>query len=149
MVMTLEEFLRSFALSTRLDLSFEIKQSQEAAEVDFTGADTPFLLSRNAELMRALEYLCNKVFERQGTKIVLDCNGYRAIRAEELRLMALTASETVKRLGKPFKLSPMSPEERRIIHLSVADDDLIRTESEGFGEDRKVVIYPRDNANTR
>jgi spoIIIJ-associated protein len=57
--------------------------------------------------------------------------------------MALAAAEKVKQLGKPFKLSPMSPEERRIVHLAVAEDNEIRTESEGFGENRKVVIYPK------
>jgi len=58
--------------------------------------------------------------------------------------MALTAAESVKRSGRPFKLSPMTPDERRIVHLAIADDGQIRTESEGFGEHRKVVIYPRE-----
>ena len=57
--------------------------------------------------------------------------------------MAVTAAENVKRLGKSFKLNPMSPEERRIVHLAIAEDDLIRTESEGFGEHRQVVIHPK------
>ena len=142
----LEEFLRLFIKSARLDLVFEIEAKDEADEVNFQGRDDSILLARNAEVLRALEYLCNKVFEKQGRKIVLDCNGYRAIRAEELRLTAVTAAESVKRLGKPFKLSPMSPEERRIVHLAVADDGQIRTESEGFGDNRKVVIYPKGDA---
>jgi len=49
----------------------------------------------------------------------------------------------VKQLGKPYKLNPMPAEERRIVHLSVAEDSQIRTESEGFGENRRVVIYPK------
>ena len=57
--------------------------------------------------------------------------------------MAVTAAEQVKRLGQPFPLNPMSPEERRIVHLAVADDEAIRTESEGHGENRRVVIHPR------
>jgi spoIIIJ-associated protein len=144
----LEEFLRLFIKSARLDLVFEVEAKDEADEVNFQGRDDSILLARNAEVLRALEYLCNKVFEKQGRKIVLDCNGYRAIRAEELRLTAVTAAENVKRLGKPFKLTPMSPEERRIVHLAVADDGQIRTESEGFGDNRKVVIYPKGDANT-
>ena len=146
--MTQEEFLRLFVQSTRLDLSFQITENEEADQVVFQGHDDSILLARNAEVLHAIEYLCNKVFEKRGRKIILDCNGYREIRAEELRLMALTAAESVKRSGRPFKLSPMPPDERRIVHLAIADDGQIRTESEGFGENRKVVIYPKEDAHT-
>jgi spoIIIJ-associated protein len=141
--MTLEEFLKGLVQSTHLNLSFQIDQRDEEIQVNLKGHDDSFILARNAELLHSLEYLCNRMFEKQDRKIIFDCNGYRAIRAEELRLMALAAAEKVKQLGKPFKLSPMSPEERRIVHLAVAEDNEIRTESEGFGENRKVVIYPK------
>ncbi|HVN78840.1 MAG TPA: R3H domain-containing nucleic acid-binding protein [Terriglobia bacterium] len=142
--MTLEDFFSVFVRSTRLHVSYEIQRQPEDVGVNFWGEDAPILLARNAEVVRALEYLANHLFEKQeGRKIQVDCQGYRAIRAEELRLMALTAAEKVKRLGKPFPLSPMSPDERRIIHLALADEIDLRTESEGFGENRKVVIYPK------
>lgn len=141
--MSLEEFLSLFVKSARLNLKFQVASKTEVEEVNFSGEDSPILLARNAETLNALEYLCNRIFERQGQKVVLDCNGYRETRAEELRLMALTAAEQVKRLGKPLKLNPMSPEERRIVHLSIAGDDQIRTESEGYGEHRQVVIHPK------
>jgi spoIIIJ-associated protein len=146
--MTQEEFLRLFVQSARLDLSFQIAEKEEMDEVIFRGSDDSILLARNAEILHALEYICNKVFEKRGRKIVFDCNGYRETRAEELRLMALTAVESAKRSGNPFKLSPMTPEERRIVHLAIADDSDIRTESEGFGENRRVVIYPKGDAPT-
>jgi spoIIIJ-associated protein len=141
--MSLEEILATFIKSARLNLKFDINSKDEAEEVEFLGEDAAILLARNAETLNALEYLCNRMFEKRGKKVVLDCNGYRESRAEELRLIALTAAEQVKRLGKPFKLNPMSPEERRIVHLSIAGDDQIRTESEGFGEHRQVVIHPK------
>lgn len=142
--MTLEELLGCFIRSTRLQISYDIQRQHDQVAVNFSGEDAPILLARNAEVVRALEYLANHLFEKQeGCRIQLDCQGYRSIRAEELRLMALAAAEKVKRLGRPYHLSPMSPEERRIIHLAVADDPQLRTESEGFGENRKVVIYPK------
>jgi spoIIIJ-associated protein len=142
--MTLEELLGSFVRSAGLHVSYEIQPREDCIEVNFSGEDTSILLVRNADVLRALEYLANHLLEKnKGRKILIDCQGYRAIRAEELRLMALTAAEKVKRLGKPYHLSPMSPEERRIIHLAVAEDPQLRTESEGFGENRKVVIYPK------
>ncbi len=141
--MRLEEILSTFIKSARLSLKFELNSKEDADEVQFSGEDAGILLARHAEILNALEYLCNRIFEKRGKRITFDCNGYRELRAEELRLMALTAAEQVKRLGKPFKLNPMSPEERRIVHLSIADDDQIRTESEGYGEHRQVVIHPK------
>jgi spoIIIJ-associated protein len=112
-------------------------------KIDLAGEDAPILLAHNAEAMRALEYLLNRIHEKSGHKIVLDCNDYRGMREQELRLMAQMAAERVKSLHQPHKFSPMAPDERRIIHLAVADDPGLRTESEGFGDNRKVVIYPK------
>ena len=141
--MCLEELLSSFVESASFKLRFAVTAGAEGEIVTFTGEDAPILLARNAETLNALEYLCNRVMEKQGRRVILDCNGYRESRTEELRLMAVTAAENVKRLGKPFKLNPMSPEERRIVHLAIAEDELIRTESEGYGEHRQVVIHPK------
>lgn len=141
--MTLEEILSTFITSARLNLKFAVSSRDDNDEVQFSGEDAGILLARHADVLNALEYLCNRIFEKRGRRMVFDCNGYRELRAEELRLMAVTAAEQVKRLGKPFKLNPMSPEERRIVHLSIADDDQIRTESEGYGEHRGVVIHPK------
>ena len=71
----LEEFLRLFTKSARLDLVFEIETKDDAEEVALRGPDDSILLARNAEVLHALEYICNKVFEKQGRKIILDCNG--------------------------------------------------------------------------
>ena len=141
--MRLEEIISSFLRAAPFKLQFQVAAMPEGDIVTFSGEDAPILLARNAEVLNALEYLCNRAVEKQGRRVTLDCNGYRESRAEELRLMAVTAAENVKRLGKPFKLNPMSPEERRIVHLAIAEDNLIRTESEGYGEHRQVVIHPR------
>ena len=141
--MHLEELLSAFVKSASLRLQFEVASNPEGDTVTFTGEDAPILLARNAEVLNALEYLCNRVLEKHSRRVTLDCDGYRDTRAEELRLMAVTAAENVKRLGASFKLNPMSPEERRIVHLAIAEDDLIRTESEGYGEHRQVVIHPK------
>ncbi len=141
--MALQEFLNLFIRSSRLKLSFEVKKKDAQVEVNFTGEDRPILLARSAAVLQALEFLCHRMFEREGLRIILDSDGYRSVRAEELQLMAVTAAENVKRLGEPFSLNPMSPEERRIVHLAIADDEAVRTESEGYGENRKVVIHPQ------
>jgi len=134
-------------------LSFAIHhQSQEPGEaespeyvVDFTGADTDLLLERNGALLDALEHVVLKAVrlrEEHLRRITFDCNDWRRLRTEELRLTAQVAAERVLESGDPFALSPMSPRERRIIHLALRDRPNLRTASEGVGPERHVVIQP-------
>lgn len=140
--MTIDEFLRDFIEFSKFELSYKIQEGPEYHQVELQGKDASILLARNAEALKALEYLVNRVFEKSGLKYLMDSGGYRASRAEELRVMALTAADSVKRTGQAFKFNPMESDERRILHLAVADDKLVRTESEGSGGKRQVVIYP-------
>jgi spoIIIJ-associated protein len=73
---------------------------------------------------------------------VLDSGNYRARREKELRLMAEKAAERVRTTRIPFSFDPMSPNERRIVHLALGEDQSVKTESRGNGVDRKVTIYP-------
>jgi len=63
---------------------------------------------------------------------------------EELRLTAVVAAERVARTGTPFALQPMNARERRTVHMALKENTAIRTESQGFAADRKVVIFPSD-----
>ncbi len=135
------------------DLRFSIRRCEaagqvaEAAEavVDFEGADADLLLEKNAALLDALEYVVLKaihVDESRPGKIIFDCKGWRQVRAEELKLTASMAARQVIETGSPFSLNPMSPRERRIVHLALKDETRVRTLSEGSGQLRKVVIFP-------
>ena len=85
---------------------------------------------------------CHARHEEHLGKIALDCNDWRRLRTEELKLTAQVAAERVVESGDPFALSPMNPRERRIIHLALRDRPNLRTVSEGVGPERKVVILP-------
>jgi spoIIIJ-associated protein len=127
---------------------FDLKATPEPTEcfkVQVRGRDVALLLARNAELLDALEYLGNRICARRPetkSKIIFDCGNYRARREKELRLMAEKAAERVCATRIPFSFDPLSPNERRIIHLALASNKAVRTESQGEGFDRKVVIYP-------
>ncbi len=113
--------------------------------LDFTGRDTEDLLANRSELVMAVEYLLNKVFQNDSNlygMINCDVQGKKQTRLAELQLIARTAAEKVRETRVPFRLNPMDSRERRIVHLALANDETIRTESEGEGEFRKVVIYP-------
>jgi spoIIIJ-associated protein len=113
--------------------------------VDFAGPDSPLLLDRGGELLRALELLALEMLRLpsgEHEKISFDCQNHRSLRLEELRMAAGVAAEKVRSTGTPYYFAPMSSRERRIVHLALRDQPDLRTESDGEGIRRCVVVYP-------
>ena len=109
------------------------------------GPDQELLLERNGELLQAIEYLavrCLRLDPHLYDHIRLDAAGYRSARIEELKLSARIAARRVVETGQPFRFNPMSARERRIIHLALAENPGVRSESEGEGEERQVIVHP-------
>lgn len=146
-----EDLLRQIIKLGGFNLSVVARKAEATVEasggpafvVDFSGADQDLLLEKNAALLDALESVVFKAVrldEDLFGRISFDCRGWRQLRVEELKLMAKVAAERVIESGDPFSLNPMGPRERRIIHLALKDQTKVRTQSEGFGPDRRVVI---------
>lgn len=151
---TLEDLLRQVIRRGHFDLKFVIRKASAGVDpadgpthvVDFSGADEDLLLEKNGALLDALETVILKAVrldEEHFGKIAFDCREYRRARTEELKLMARVATDRVIESGDPFFLNPMTARERRIIHLALKDHPQVRTESQGFGSERKVVIVPK------
>ena len=151
----LEAFLRQLIAAAQFQLNFEIQHTAgrfdrdyESPElvVNFTGQDTGLLLENKGELLKALEQVALEALRLDHDaheKIIFDCQEYRLLRIEELGLAAQAAADKVKRTGIPYKFSPMSSRERRVIHMALRGSADVRTESEGVGPHRQVVIYPK------
>jgi spoIIIJ-associated protein len=73
----------------------------------------------------------------------IDINGYKADKDRAVKNIAKDAANQAAQEKKPIILRPMNAYERRIVHMTVADDDRVETESVGEGEDRKVIIKPQ------
>jgi spoIIIJ-associated protein len=152
----LEAFLLAAISAARLDLKIQVstlapgrEPDKGGAEVfaDFSGADAPVLLERGAELLHAIEHLALRALRLEPPwqeKVLCDCGGHRALRTEELRMTARIAAEQVEVSRQPFKLNAMPARERRIVHLALQEIPAVRSESEGLGESRRVVIYPAE-----
>ena len=143
----LDEFLQGLLRAGRFHLKYRIEPGRgDGPEilVNLDGEDADLLLARGGELLAALEHLAAKVLhlsiEQQGL-LSFDCNDYKTLHEEELRLMAATAAERVARSSAPFSLNPMNSRDRRVIHLALKDHLAVRTESEGAGPGRHIVIY--------
>ena len=139
------DFTNQVLGSSGLDLKARADQNEEGLRIQVGGDDVALLLGHNAELLDALEYLGNRVLARSSgeeRRLVFDSLGYRSRREKELRLMAEKAAEKVRLSRIPFSFDPMTPNERRIIHLALTNDASVTTESQGNGENRKVTIRP-------
>ncbi len=153
----INEFLQSVVTHGGLRLKYRITVDPPVAEnrdwekpeilVDFAGPDSVLLLDRGGELLRALELLALEMLHLpsgEHEKISFDCQNQRSLRLEELRMAAAVAAEKVRKTGTPYHFAPMSSRERRIVHLALRDYADLRTESDGEGLGRCVVLYPAD-----
>jgi spoIIIJ-associated protein len=153
----INEFLQSVVTHGGLRLKYRITVDPPLAEnrdwekpeilVDFAGPDSVLLLDRGGEVLRALELLALEMLRLpsgEHEKISFDCQNQRSLRLEELRMAAAVAAEKVRKTGTPFHFAPMSSRERRIVHLALRDHADLRTESDGEGLRRCVVLYPAD-----
>jgi spoIIIJ-associated protein len=137
------DFLEDVFEKTGLQLRVTVKQGITGEVLDIEGHDAELLQTQTGELLEALQHLINQVFGRNlsaGERLVCDVHGFRATREAELQAMANLAANRVRQTGMAFTFEPMSANERRIIHLTLADSPDLFTESIGEGSDRKLRI---------
>jgi spoIIIJ-associated protein len=115
---------------------------------DVEGDDLGILIGRRGQTLACLQYIVRlivgKQLEEAAPPIVIDINGYKQRRYQTLRALAQRVAEEVIANGEPFTLEPMPAYERRIVHLALAENPAVTTESNGIGEDRKVIVIPQD-----
>lgn len=141
----IREFVNGLLEEARLQVNSSISLNGEVVNIELEGADSGLVLRENARLMYAINHLVNQSFYRKAGgrySFVVDCDQYRGTRVMELQLLARKAAEKVRASARPFRLQPMPSSERRVIHLALADEEGIATESEGGGGSRRVVILP-------
>jgi spoIIIJ-associated protein len=143
------EFLESVFESTGLQLEVTVRPGLTGPVLDIDGHDAELLQTQTGELLEALQHLVNQVFGRTldaGERLVCDVRGFRATREAELKAMANLAASRVRQTGMAFTFEPMSANERRIIHLTLAGSEDLSTESIGEGSERKLRISRKNSA---
>jgi spoIIIJ-associated protein len=153
----INELLKGIVANAGLRLKYRISVDPPLAQerdwekpeilVEFSGPDSGLILERGAELLRSIEVIAIEMLNlpsNEHEKVSFDCMNHRAMRLEELRTAADVAAERVRKSGVPYRFAPMSSRERRIVHLALRDHADLRTESEGEGGRRMVVLMPKD-----
>ena len=136
-------FIQSVFDGAGLKLRVSVKESPAECVLDVDGPDAELLQSEGGELLEAMQHLANQVFGRalpEGQRLFCDVNSFRATREAELRAMAQHAAQRVRSTGAEFLFAPMNANERRIIHLTLAESDDLSTESVGEGAQRKLRV---------
>ena len=113
---------------------------------ELIGDDVEPLLASSGEGLNGLEVLTGRIASKQLGKPVyprLDAEGFRKHQRESLQELALRSAEEAKRTRAPQLLPPLSPAERRLVHLALAEDPAVETESEGEGYLKRVAVRPK------
>ena len=121
----------------------ELRDGSIVFEIE--GADAGLLIGRRGETLRDLQFIVRMLVNRQlkqRANIVIDVERYQLRRTQKLHTIAESAARAASR-GRARSLDPMTPEERRIVHIALSDNPEVVTESEGQGPERHVVVKPR------
>ncbi|MBS3921274.1 MAG: KH domain-containing protein [Deltaproteobacteria bacterium] len=131
-----------------MGMKTEVKASERGEDlyVDITGDREGVLIGKHGRTLDSLQFLFNRMVNKQlkeGVKIYIDVNGYKAKRTDSLTKMAARLGEKVKRNGKSLTIGPLNSHDRRIIHLALKEDPTLDTESLGEGEMKRIRIIPK------
>lgn len=146
----IEEAIKKLTGFMNLDCQVELREQRESAEKNalfvsiYTPEDAKFLIGRNGQTLKALEHVLRLMFVKstEDFGFVLDVNDYRKSRASYLVDLAKQAVSRVRNTQKAEALLPMTPYERRVVHMELAACPDIATESIGEEPYRRVVIKP-------
>ncbi|MEZ4590703.1 MAG: RNA-binding cell elongation regulator Jag/EloR [Chloroflexota bacterium] len=114
--------------------------------IDIEGEDLGVLIGPRGETLNAMQYLTRLMVGNQlqrRASFVVDVEGYRKRRQQALARLAERMAKKVVARRRPVSLEPMPPHERRIIHMTLRDNDEVYTQSSGEGSRRKVRILPK------
>jgi spoIIIJ-associated protein len=118
-------------------------KDDDGIELQVEGQNVGMLIGRRGQALNAWQYLTNLVANqglRDRERIRLDIAGYRARRVAMLENLALRTGDRVRERGRPIRLESMTAADRRIIHITLQNDDDLETSSEGREPYRKVVV---------
>lgn len=139
----LTAFLRDVTTAMGLSLTVNIEHQDDHIRVNLEGSGGEVLLRRKAEGLDALQHLVNTAFRRgaDGDRhFVVDCLGYRRGKEAEVRQMTQFLMERAKTTREPQEIGPLNPFHRRLVHLMVAEDPNLSSESIGDAFVKTVVI---------
>jgi spoIIIJ-associated protein len=140
-----KNFLQQVIEAMKLDVKFDIEENENTIKFNLHGKNVGLLIGHRGETLDSLQYLVNVVASKyrgydRYRRIILDAENYRKRREEALIRLAKKLAKKVMETKESVELEPMSPNERRIIHMALQDHPYVETYSEGEEPNRRVII---------
>jgi spoIIIJ-associated protein len=140
----LAELLGYMNLSCRVEVA-EMEEDGQRARLSVSGEDSALVIGRQGQTLDAIELVLNRIVERRlpgSIPITVDAEDYRQRRAQKLADVAFREAGRVRETDRPIALEPMSPRDRRSVHIALRDEPGVVTRSEGEGQFRHIIIEP-------
>ena len=144
-VLVVERILDTVGAEVQVTLRADHDEFAGGPVIDINGPDSGLLIGRRGNTLQSLQFIVQSIVRHQfdqDVRVSLDVEQYRSRREDSLREMADRVADRVVQTGRSITLEPMTPSDRRIVHLYLGERSGIRTESVGYGEGRKVQIIP-------
>lgn len=139
-----KEFLINVLSAMNIDAEIRINEENDVIKIDLSGPKMGLVIGYRGETLDSLQYLVSLVINKNHNnsykRVVLDAENYRKKREETLIRVAQKSAYKVRKSQRPYKLEPMNPYERRIIHSALQEYTDINTHSEGEEPFRRIVI---------
>ena len=140
------DFVQSVVSAMGVVLTVKIEESPEGTRINLEGEDGGVLIRRGGEGLQALQHVVATAFRRQlgdDTRVVVDCNGFRREKDAEIKQIARFMAEKARSSGMAQEMGPLNPYERRIVHIAIAEDPTVSSESIGDAFMKTVIISAR------
>ncbi len=141
------DFLLGLLERMGISADIDIKDDNDRTVLEIQTADTELVIGRRGVVIDAIQHLVNKaVFKERSTEkgkpLVVDAGGFRDKQVERLRGIATKMAEKALQTKQIVELQPMSPHDRRIVHMAIAEIEGLSSRSEGEGDDRHILLVP-------
>lgn len=139
-------------LLDRMGIDAEVSAFDDGERIilDAHGSESGLVIGKKGATLDALQYLVNRIVNKKpgelGPTVIVDAEGYRGRREDSIADLARRLADKAVRSGRPVPVEPMNAHDRRVVHTALADHPGVTTESEGEGQARRVVIFPKGRA---
>jgi spoIIIJ-associated protein len=131
-------------MGVEVEVDIDVEPDGLHCDLNTSEQEGGLLIGRHGATLDSLQYLTLRVLQAEGLgrmRITLDVGGYRERREKQIRDKVADVANRVLDNGRPYHFDPMSAMERRVVHMAVTEFEGLRTESEGEGRRRHVVVF--------
>lgn len=149
---TLKNMVEELIAKMGLDVSVSVEEQEDCFFVNITGEDAAIIIGKRGENMDSFQFLVNTLFNKgkkheEYKRVVVDSNNYKNRREDTLKVLAQRTAARAVRENRDIRLEPMTANERRIIHATLAEHAKVETESKGNEPNRYVIVKLKNRKN--